>query len=198
MLRPTSLHRLAAVCLLCAAGACSNSDVLLVGRTANFDGNAALSKASAASESAAQPPVQSVGGSSRQPLAGRLALGASQRPELAVRPERLFEQLALEDVELLRTRQAVGATLGASYCVTSRSAEGLGLAVCEFVDDASAKLGEARSHELFDRLIAGRTLIRNENTLLTLTSVPTDAAKTESARAAAIFASLVREQQADP
>ena len=183
-----SWYRLvAALCLSCSGAGCADTH-----------SSPLLSKASAASEAAREGTAPPVPSPSRVPLGERLAREANERPEVAVRPERLFEELARKDVELLRTRQAVAATLGASYCVTSLSAGGLGLAVCEFADEEGAERGEARSHELFDRLITGRTLIRNANTLLTLTGAQTKPTQAESSLAVEIFESLLPEQRAMP
>jgi hypothetical protein len=65
----------------------------------------------------------------------------------------------------------------------------LGVAVCEFADDAEAARGLDYSQRTFDRLIPNRRLVRNHRTVLTLTQA-TPAPDDGAARAARIFASL--------
>ncbi|MDB4990944.1 MAG: hypothetical protein JWN04_6122 [Myxococcaceae bacterium] len=116
----------------------------------------------------------------RMPLSDRLALEASLRPAEAVRTEQLERALRPHGVSLMRQRQVLASTLGASYCELTVSEAGLGVALCEFVDAASATAGGARSRALFDSMVPGRTLVTRANTLLTVTHPESDAARREA------------------
>jgi len=122
------------------------------------------------------------------PLADRLAHEAENRPERALRADAVFSALRAAGVPLVRTRQVLGETLGASYCETSLTDKGTALAVCEFSDDASAERGRDLSRALFDKLIRNRVLAVNGQTLLTVVS-PAPTAP-EAQRVLARFASL--------
>jgi hypothetical protein len=75
--------------------------------------------------------------------------------------------------------------VGAAYCTSAGTANGLAVAVCEYPEEEAARKGMEYSHRVFDRLIPGRRLLVNRKTMLTVTG-----ADDEARRAAAIFAAL--------
>ncbi len=129
--------------------------------------------------------------SARLPLRERLAHEASRRPEQAVRPEQLREALQGRGVALARGRQVLAAPVGAAYCEAAVSDQGLGLSLCEFADEAAAEAGRERSHELFDTLVPGRTLVAHGGSLLTLTQPGDERAAREAELVAGLFGALM-------
>jgi hypothetical protein len=105
----------------------------------------------------------------RLPLGTRLAMEAGSRPDLSVRPQQLFAALERRGILLSRKRQVLASTVGARYCELAVSDLGLGVTVCEYADDADARAGNESSHQRFDSIVPGRTLIDHGSSLLTLT-----------------------------
>lgn len=126
----------------------------------------------------------------RVPLGERLAREASARPARAVRPEQLLAALRDRGVAIVRARQVLASTLGASYCALSVSDAGLVVSLCEFSDPAAARAGAQRSHQQFDGIIAGRRLITQGNSLLTLSHPEGQGAASEARLAERVFATL--------
>ncbi len=116
------------------------------------------------------------------PLAERLAREASEHPEARQEVERTLKDLEHAGIEVVRTRQALARPLAARYCATALTATGLGLSLCAFADGAAAELGRTRSHQSFDALIPGRTLLVRSSSLLTVTQPASDAARDEAER----------------
>lgn len=132
----------------------------------------------------------------RLPLGERLRREATRRPEAREQVELLLQELARDGVELVRTRQVLAAPLGADYCAAALSAHGLGLSLCAFADAARAEQGSRRSRASFDRLIPGRTLLRRDAVLLTLTRAAGAEASAESERVTQRFAASARGERA--
>lgn len=116
------------------------------------------------------------------PLAERLAREASEHPEARQQVARALNELERAGIQLQRTRQALARPLAARYCATALTAAGLGLSLCAFADSAAAQRGRARSHQSFDALIPGRTLLVRASSLLTVTQPASDAARNEADR----------------
>jgi hypothetical protein len=143
----------------------------------------------AANTPAPPPPAQPT--RERQDLGGRLADEASVRAAGTPRPEDTLAALAAHGLPLAGWKQVLGATVRAGYCMAGHTPSGLGVAVCEYADEASAEEGIAFSRQTFDRLIPQRRLARNRKTVLTLTPAPGEAAThADAERAATVFASL--------
>lgn len=128
---------------------------------------------------------------SRGTLADRLAAEGSARPPTALHAEDVTAALRRAGISVGPLTQVLGRTIGARYCASTATATGLAVAVCEFGDDAEAARGLDYSRRQFDRLVPGRTLLRNRGTVLTLTPGDAGVAPTaDTRRAAAVFASL--------
>jgi len=144
------------------------------------------------------PPNAAAAPAARGTLAERLSAEAQGRPATSLSAERVTEALSRAGLALGPLTQVLGRTIGARYCASTATPAGLGVAVCEFADDAEAARGLDYSHRTFDRLVPGRTLLRNRGTVLTLTpgdpgaaNAPAPApAVAEATRAATAFAAL--------
>ena len=111
------------------------------------------------------------------PLAERLRREGSEHPEARERVERELAQLGQAGVVLTRRRQVLALPLAAQYCATALTGSGLGLSLCAFADGAQAARGRERSRRGFDALIPGRSLLLNENVLLTHTQPASEVAR---------------------
>jgi len=125
-------------------------------------------------------------------LAERLAAEAGARPTAAgPRVEDVATALRRAGLAVAPPSQVLARTIGARYCAATGTPVGLALAVCEFADDAEAERGLAYSQRAFDRLVPGRTLLRNRSTVLTLTGGASSPARAADAtRASRVFAAL--------
>lgn len=127
----------------------------------------------------------------RLPLAVRLDREARARPTGTPRAEEVLAALTRGGLTLVRSRQVLASTIGASYCTSSVTQKGVGLAVCEYTAEDVARRGLDYSRATFDRLIPGRRLLVNRKTLLTVTRPGGDASTVAEANiAASIFAAL--------
>ena len=142
----------------------------------------------AAAASASAPLTQPVAEAARVPLAQQLAQEAAARPAGALRSEALIDALAQRGVSIGAPRQVLARPIGALYCEAAVSQRGLALSLCAYPDAQAVLSGRARSHELFDRIVPGRTLIARGNTLLTL--APSKSAAREATLAGTLFAEL--------
>lgn len=123
----------------------------------------------------------------RVPLAERLQRESDLRPARAIHPEQLLAALAQNGLSLARKRQVLASTIGATYCELAVSGAGLGVSLCEFTSDEAARTGSERSAQLFDQLVPGRKLLRNHNSLLTVTPPDGAAAERELETIARVF-----------
>jgi hypothetical protein len=127
----------------------------------------------------------------RLTLAERLMREAGSRPAGALRAEEVATALERAGLALRPMKQVLARTVGARFCMSTQTGAGLGVAVCEFADDADAARGLDYSRRTFDHLIPNRRLARNHRTVLTLTRAqPTPALDDQAARAVQAFASL--------
>src|SRR5262245_46029764 len=124
---------------------------------------------------APRPPVVAPSAPDHAPLPERLSRELAARPDRAVHAERLEALLELRGVHIVRSRQVLASPLGARYCATLVSERGLGASLCEFASDDSAAQGMALSERRFARLLPGRRLLRNGNSLLTLAAAQGEA-----------------------
>jgi len=122
-------------------------------------------------------------------LGDRLAREASSRPADAVRMEDVVAALEAHGVAVARTRQVLGSTVGARYCAVALTADGLGVAACEYDSDEAARAGLVSSQARFDEKIPGRRLVVNGKTLLTVAPAGSELGE-ESRTVTTIFASL--------
>jgi hypothetical protein len=104
----------------------------------------------------------------RLPLPARLAREAERRPAGTPRVEEVMTALGHKGLPVERVRQVLGGIIGASFCAAGSTAAGTTVAVCEFPSEEAARRGMSTSHQLFDRLIPGRSLALNRKTLLTV------------------------------
>jgi hypothetical protein len=125
-------------------------------------------------------------------LAERLADETAARPAaIAVRAERAVAALSRAGLAAAPPQQVLAETVGASFCLASRTGSGLGISVCEFADADAAERGVGYSRRAFDRLVPHRRLERNGSTVLTISrSAAAPELDADAARAAAVFASL--------
>jgi hypothetical protein len=117
-------------------------------------------------------------------LVERLTREAGTRPAARVPAERVHAGLGAIE----RWKQVLASPIQARFCMAGQTAGGVGVAVCEYEDAAAAARGLSYSRATFDRLIPGRQLSLNGQTLLTLTAPPELAGETH--RLAAAFAAL--------
>jgi hypothetical protein len=117
-------------------------------------------------------------------LVERLAVEAASRPGARVSAERVRDGLG----EIQRWKQVLASPVQARFCMAGQTPGGVGVAVCEYESAAAAARGRSYSHATFDRLIPGRQLSLNGQTLLTLTAPPSLAG--EAHRLAATFTTL--------
>ena len=125
-------------------------------------------------------------------LAQRLAAEAAARPAAAgPRVEDVATALRRAGLAVTTPSQVLARTIGARYCASTGTPVGLTVAVCEFADDAEAERGLAYSHRVFDRLVPGRTLLRNRSTVLTLGGGGASPALiADATRVSSVFAAL--------
>jgi len=127
---------------------------------------------------------------SRVPLGARLADEAASRPGRALRAEQLFAALERRGVLLSQKRQVLASTVGARYCELAVSDSGLGVSVCEYADDQAARAGSDASHQRFDAIVPGRTLLTRAGSVLTLTPPQNERARREANAITDTFAAL--------
>jgi hypothetical protein len=121
---------------------------------------------------------------SMQTLAGRLQYEVEHRPAAAIPAETVFA--ALDRAGLPVTdgpRQYVAVVAGAGYCAGGATADGLGVAVCEYASADQARAGKAAVENKFAALTPVRDIVVRGATTLTLTARP-DAALADSKRKA--------------
>jgi hypothetical protein len=133
---------------------------------------------------AARPPVDPA--NAQLPLVARLEREARTRPTGTPRAEEVLAAFARNGIPVEGAMQVLASTVGAAYCTSAGTPQGLAIAVCEFPAEALARQGLEYSHRTFDALIPGRRLLLNRKTLLTVTGAPDAEAK----KAAEIFAAL--------
>ena len=142
----------------------------------------------------AATPDDSSPAAARGNLAQRLAAEAAGRRGAAAsgpRVEDVATALRRAGVAVTSPSQVLARTIDALYCAAASTPAGLALAVCEFADEAGAERGLAYSHRTFDRLVPGRTLLRNRSTVLTLSGGDAGAAPAaEATRVSSVFAAL--------
>jgi len=138
------------------------------------------------------PPVPApAAGGERLTLVERLTREAESRPAGALRAEDVASAFQRAGIDLPPMKQVLARTVGARFCMSSLTAAGLGVAVCEFTDDGEAARGLDYSRRTFDRLIPDRRLVRNHRTVLTLTrSRAASVLDDQAVRAEQAFASL--------
>jgi hypothetical protein len=145
----------------------------------------------------ATPPDDTSPAVARGNLAQRLAAEAAGRPSASAsssaagpRVEDVATALRRAGVAVTPPSQVLARTIGARYCAATSTPAGLAVAVCEFADEAGAERGLAYSHRTFDRLIPGRTLLRNRSTVLTLSGGASAALAADTTRVSSVFAAL--------
>jgi hypothetical protein len=121
------------------------------------------------------------------PLGQRLARESDLHPAARRHAENLLSHFHQNQVTLVRIKQVLAETLGADYCATSVSTSGLGVVVCEFGDATAAERGMKISHDTFDRIMPGRTLLVQRSTMLTITKPESDVARLDLARLSDLF-----------
>jgi len=150
--------------------------------------------AAGAAPPVAAPPDDTSPAGARGNLAQRLAAEVAARHGAAAsgpRVEDVATALRRAGVAITSPSQVLARTIGAVYCASAGTPAGLALAVCEFADEAGAERGLAYSHRTFDRLVPGRTLLRNRSTVLTLSGGDAGAAPAaEATRVSSVFAAL--------
>jgi len=142
------------------------------------------------------PPDDTSPAATRGNLAQRLAAEAAARPGATAtaagpRVEDVATALRQAGLTVTPPSQVLARTIGARYCAAASTPAGLALAVCEFADEAGAERGLAYSHRTFDRLLPGRTLLRNRSTVLTLSGGDAGPAlAADTTRVSSVFAAL--------
>ncbi|HTU63170.1 MAG TPA: hypothetical protein VMF89_32140 [Polyangiales bacterium] len=121
------------------------------------------------------------------PLGQRLARESDLHPSARRHAENLLSHFHQNGVTLLRIKQVLAETLGADYCASSVSTSGIGVVVCEFGDATAAERGLKISHDTFDRILPGRTLLVQRSTMVTVTKPASDAARLELVRLRDLF-----------
>jgi hypothetical protein len=138
---------------------------------------AAAATAPSGSPDSSPPPGSSI--------AAQLQREAAGRPPIAPRAEELLAALDRAGVDLEPPRQVVGLTVRAAYCVSTRAAAGLGVAICEYPDAAAAAAGRQYSLDHFQALQPDRRIEIKGALTLTLT-LPHGADADAAARAATL------------
>lgn len=152
---------------------------------------AAATSARVMARSQAAPPNADPKNPTRGTLADRLTAEVATRPPTGLRVEDVTAAFRSAGVPVGPLTQVLGRTIGARYCASTATPAGVAMAICEFADEAEAARGLDYSRRQFDRLVPGRTLLRNRGTVLTLTpGDPSSVPATDAGRAAAVFASL--------
>jgi hypothetical protein len=118
-------------------------------------------------------------------LVERLAREAAGRPGARVSAERVHDAIG---APIERWKQVLASPVQARFCMAGQTPGGVGVAVCEYESAAAAARGLSYSRATFDRLVPGRQLSLNGQTLLTLTAPPSLAGETQ--RLAAAFTAL--------
>ena len=178
--------RFAAAALL-AFAASSALTTSCARRSAPAAPTAAIATTTTAAPRDDAPPTATAGN-----LAQRLAGEAAARPRgTGPRVEDVATALRQAGLAVTPPSQVLARTIGARYCASTSTPAGLAVAVCEFADPAAAEGGLAFSHRTFDRLVPGRTLLRNRSTVLTLSGgEPSAALAADATRASQVFAAL--------
>ena len=153
--------------------------------------DAAIPAQDAATSSATQTSTHAK--TSTMPAMG---LGETLRAEVRSRPtgtptvEAVHQALLAGGLTLSAPRQALGLTVGASYCSLAGDAAGIGIAICEYADEARALQGRQLSLERF-KAIEHREILVNKKTTLTIrNSAGTDEAKGRVEKMREIFSRL--------
>ena len=122
--------------------------------------------------------------SAMQSIAGRLQQEAASRPAGTIKAEDVFASLAKAGLPLTDgPRQYVASVTGAAYCAGGQTADGLGVAVCEYASPEKAVAGKAAVEQRFAALTPVRDIVVRGATTLTLTARP-DAPLASSKRTA--------------
>jgi hypothetical protein len=116
-------------------------------------------------------------------IAEQLQREAAGRPAIPLRAEQVLAALQGAGIHLDTPRQVIGLTVRASYCLAASGSAGLGVAVCEYPDDAAAAAGQQYSIDRFGAMQPNRRIERKGALTLTLT-VPPSADGDAAARAA--------------
>ena len=138
----------------------------------------------------AQPAVTQTSTAPAPNLAERLQREAANRPAGTPKVEEVHEALRAAGIDLKPLRQTLALTVEASYCTISGSPSGLGVAICEYADEAAAERGRALS---LDRLkaVPNREIFVNRKTTLTLRNTPNDdVVRAEIKKAHEVFSKL--------
>jgi hypothetical protein len=118
----------------------------------------------------AEPPAPAAATPDPVPaaLAVRLLAEAAARPEGTPRLEDLVASLRAAGVGIARTRQVLGASMGARFCAVARTGSGHTLAACEYDSADAARAGQAEAAARFDAVVPGRRSFVNRKTLLSV------------------------------
>lgn len=123
-------------------------------------------------------------------LVQRLEQEAARRPAGTPKVEEVHAALRAAGIDLKPLRQTLALTVEASYCVISGSPSGLGVAICEYVDEKAAERGKALSLERL-QAVPNREIFVNRKTTLTLRNTPNDeTVRAEIKKAQEVFSKL--------
>lgn len=128
---------------------------------------------------------------SMRSIAGRMQYEAEHRPAGTIKAEGVFAALAKAGVPITDgPRQYVAVVAGAEYCVGGQTADGLGVAVCEYASADKARAGKAAVEKRFAQLNGVRDIVVRGATTLTLTGRPDAPLASSKQLASAAFATL--------
>lgn len=91
------------------------------------------------------------------------------RPAGALKAEDVLAAVEKAGVKLAGRNQALGAIVGAAYCLSADTEKMVGLLVCEYVDDAAAQKGGQLTKQLYnlampmDVIVRGKTAVAITN-----------------------------------
>ncbi len=129
--------------------------------------------------------------SSMKSIAGRLQFEVEHRPAGTIKAEAVFAALAKAGLPLTDgPRQYVGLVTGADYCVGGQTADGLGVAVCEYPSAEKAVAGKANVKMRFAQLNPVRDIVVRGATTLTLTARPDSPLASSKRTATEAFSTL--------
>ena len=128
---------------------------------------------------------------SMKTIAGRLQFEVEHRSTGTIKAEDVLAALAKAGLPLTDgPRQYVGVVTGADYCIGGQTADGLGVAVCEYPSAAKAVAGKASVERKFAQLNPVRDIVIRGATTLTLTARPDAPLAASKRRATEAFATL--------
>jgi hypothetical protein len=138
----------------------------------------------------AAAPVAGSSPTAGSPVLAELDHEASNRPTGTPTVEQIMAAIESAGIKLEPKKQVLATVVKAHYCVLTKSTTGLSMSICEFDEDAQARVGLKQSETQF-KAIPNRVLEVNGKTLLTMNlTAGTPAVAADRDRVSKVFRQL--------